>query len=653
MRCACVLLGVAALGAVSPACYSAGAGSNPPPTSFYFPVGLAVSPGGNALYVVNSDFDLQWNGGTLQSYDLSRIREQTAALVDANLTLLNPADRMPASVQAIPFVTQGSWAPGCTTPSATMTLGGMRVPLGQACAPPVDSTSPLYFRYSAVIGAFATDLLLSAAAPAVVGTTQRLFTPVRGDGSVTWAQVTVDTPTGPLTHSDGPFKFDCGQGKTSGSRCDATHHVGNYVDPNDSRQLTMPGEPFGIALTEDSSAMAVTHQLAGQSSGETSLLLTGFPAPPAQPTTPIPNPSMQFVVNDVPIGGNGIAAVPHDPDAVVKCDSAQHPDVTGCLRPAFLTTSHSTAEIDLLRYYDDDGSPPNMQFGSSLRRPFLVRERAYGISTNVPGFDSRGIVIDATPRLICKQALGPKACDQPGTTPSPACIACGKIPARVFIANRTPPSVIYGQIGLQNFEDGTYDADTLSLQGNVPVAQGPSKLYLAPIVDASGHYALRLFVVCYDASQVWVFDPEQIALAGSAAQPEAVIDTGLGPFAMAFDPFCIGLSNGSPSNPPVYNSNCATQPFSDVVTSELDEQNGGTRALVPIDQRLPKDDPSLAPVLSRLKGYRFGYVASFTNSYLQVIDLDDALQLTNDKTDQTAWYGVVFTFGQPTVPKGS
>ena len=57
---------VVVAGMVVGACYSGGGGgTDPPTTSFYFPVGLAVSSGGNALYVVNSDFELQWNGGTL------------------------------------------------------------------------------------------------------------------------------------------------------------------------------------------------------------------------------------------------------------------------------------------------------------------------------------------------------------------------------------------------------------------------------------------------------------------------------------------------------------------------------------------------------------------------------------------------------------
>src|SRR5437667_10872640 len=70
-----------AAAATAYACYSTGDGSPPPSKDFYFPVGLAVSAHGNVLYVANSDFDLQYNGGTVQSYDLSAIRLDTVRLL--------------------------------------------------------------------------------------------------------------------------------------------------------------------------------------------------------------------------------------------------------------------------------------------------------------------------------------------------------------------------------------------------------------------------------------------------------------------------------------------------------------------------------------------------------------------------------------------
>src|SRR5215472_2957560 len=106
-------------------CYSAGNGTAPPDKSFYYPVGLGVSLGGNVLYVANSDFDLQWNGGTVQSYDLHLIRKHAVwAIADPtnpNLPLAQPP------------------APGCPGNPPIYNGSGGRQSLGQTCSPPVNS----------------------------------------------------------------------------------------------------------------------------------------------------------------------------------------------------------------------------------------------------------------------------------------------------------------------------------------------------------------------------------------------------------------------------------------------------------------------------------------------------------------------------------
>ena len=95
LRASSATAAIVVAGGAVPACYSGGGGGSDPPTNtFYFPVGLAVSSGGNALYAVNSDFDLQWNGGTLQSYDLFKIRQDaaTGGVVPLAVPLLLCAD---------------------------------------------------------------------------------------------------------------------------------------------------------------------------------------------------------------------------------------------------------------------------------------------------------------------------------------------------------------------------------------------------------------------------------------------------------------------------------------------------------------------------------------------------------------------------------
>jgi hypothetical protein len=542
-------------------------------------VGLAVSSGGNALYAVNSDFDLQWNGGTLQSYDLFAIRHDTATLIKNNLAGIPTG----ALNNTLPYVfPQSTSVPCLSNDPPALSPDGSRITLGQACSPPVKS--PMYVRDSVIVGAFATDLQLQTS-EGVVGT--RLFTPIRGNASVTWADVGADDPTKapmpppgaptmdvavpgtPTLANDDIFTLQCGTAPNG--TCSAAHQAGNSVDPLDTRQVTMPGEPFGLAQTQDGTALAVTHQTAT----ETSLLTAGSPA--GQP------PSMQFVVSNIVFGGSGITFIPHDPQASVPpCEINGY--VSPCVRPAFLETSHNAAEIDLLRYYNDDGS--------SLHRPFLTKEEVITFTTNLGGTDSRGIVIDPTPRAMCKAIAVTPADFQ----------ACAEKPARVYFANRTPPSLVYGQIGAPSPSgDGTYDPDLLSLDGNLPLPAGPSRVYLAPIVNLEHQFEVRVFVVNFDSSTISVYNPGS---KGDLALM-ATINVGPGPFAMAFDPFNLD----------------------DVATGKT----------VGLD---PRQDPSL-----QIRTYRFAYVASFTQSYVQVIDLD--------QSQPTTFENVVFTLGTPTPPKGS
>jgi hypothetical protein len=71
------------------------------------------------------------------------------------------------------------------------------------------------------------------------------------------------------------------------------------------------------------------------------------------------------------------------------------------------------------------------------------------------------------------------------------------------------------------------------------------------------------------------------------------------------------------------------QPAGGAVTESFTPEDGGKS----IDIPLPK--------------YRFAYVASFTNSYVQVIDLD------NSEPSKATFESIVYTLGTPSVPKGN
>ncbi len=577
---------VAALGNVS--CYSAGGGQTPPLKSIYFPVGMAVSTHGNVLYVVNSDFDLQWNGGTLQSYDLHLLRQNAARLISQPL-------------------------PGCPFNPATTspTNPNSRQRPGFTCAPPTDA-SP-YVRDSVIIGAFATDLKLvvqrdthgvvldhASDGRPIPG---RLFLPVRGDASLTWADVAIDTDVpAPETATDASsypaFRIDC-EPRTSDNRCSAGHHAGTSPsEPGNTRGITMPGEPFGMAIGEDGTSLLLTHQ----SDSKTSLFATGLAIPVDDPNAASnarTTPSLQFVLDGLPSGGVGIVSIPHDSKAYPSCAASPSP----CLfapRPAFLEVSRATTQVSLLRYYDDDGAAG----GSSLLRPFLVNESNFAITANAGGVDSRGIVIDRSPRIRCEDAVpGVNATATPPRTQADVdadTVACARTPARAFITNRSPNSLIVAQVGDSGTDqNGSYNPDTFHNARNLPLSNGPSRVFLAPII-IKGHYALRVFVVCYDAGQIIVYDPDADAL-------EGVLYVGRGPFAMTFDPFDFrDAALGKP---------VAVDPRINIGTSDL------------------------------LLRYSFAYVASFTDSFIQVIDLDASRPQTFETT--------VFRLGVPTAPKGS
>ncbi len=566
------------------ACYpAAGEGVDPPAFGFYFPVGLTVSKGGNVLYAVNSDFDLQWNGGTIQSLDLHLIRRHTAMAIqdptNPNLPLARPPD-------------PNASCPG--GPPVISTLNDAGVATGWACAPP--TIASFYMRDSVAIGAFASDIQLSMSMPSQGGPNfSRVLVPVRGDASLTWADIIDDDPAvapDPAATADtyAPFRLDCGT-RDAHRRCDKTHHAGNDPgQPGDSRLITMPGEPFGMAQSDDGASIVITHQ----SAANTSLFATFTPDAPYLAEPPKLMPSIQFVLGGVPTGGIGVAAIPHDPDAFAECIPDRNSDACKAVlpRPAFLETSRAAPQVALLRYYSDIGIQNSNPF-----RPFLQNEADYTLNINAGATDfARGIAMDPSPRIRCKAALDTTAPDYPVQLE-----ACAQLPARVFVASRGPSSLLVGQVGEPITQSGSYAPDLAFFTKSVPLAPtaGPSSVHIAPIINRAGNYALRVFVVCFDASQIVVYDPDNESI-------DAIIPVGLGPFSLAFDPF---------------------------------DFNGAARGdAVAIDPR----DADLG-----LKKFRFAYVGSFSQSYLQVIDLD------NSTADKSTVFTVVYTVGVPTSPKGS
>ena len=187
---------------------------------------------------------------------------------------------------------------------------------------------------------------------------KRFFVPIRGDVSLTWGDIALDDAsiappeTAAAAKDYAPFKLDCGP--RSDGRCDASHHAGSDPnEPGNTRDITRPGEPFGMAQSEDGTAIAITHQTDTRTSLFASNLVNNRPA-------------LQFVADSLPAGGIAIAAVPHDPDAFRECVTGTPADCARVLpRPAFMQVSRAVAQLSVLRYYDDIGQSG----ASTLYRP--------------------------------------------------------------------------------------------------------------------------------------------------------------------------------------------------------------------------------------------------------------------------------------------
>src|SRR5687768_9583066 len=63
----------------------------PPAREFNYPTSLTVSPGGTVLYVSNSDFDLQFSGGTMQVLDLGSCAPGTRGCMRTDALALRDA----------------------------------------------------------------------------------------------------------------------------------------------------------------------------------------------------------------------------------------------------------------------------------------------------------------------------------------------------------------------------------------------------------------------------------------------------------------------------------------------------------------------------------------------------------------------------------
>lgn len=364
-------------------CFGPSDGVAVPVDDIYFPVGLAFDEGKKHLFVVSSDFDLQYNAGAIQSYDVSRIADE--------LPVLCEVDR------------DGNEVPGglCPPPGATSPcIEGERIASQRLLFPGrCNPVTPSKYKIDSVkIGAFATDAVLRswpANEPSPTGATARLFVPVRGDSTLHWLDITAEG------------KMECGQAGNDGT-CDDPHRAGDQPTDN-TRGIKLNAEPFAIDASERGDTIVVTNQTTGTAS-----LFVNRWAEAA--------PSLQFALSSdrIPRRPVGIAALP-SPASMGGTDG-----------DTFLMTFRDSAQVRLIRYQPDGDSNP--------WRPFLVDGGGVGITANSVGSDSRGVAVDASARKDAEaRCSGDEAClEQAALVPLDVYVA-NRAPSSLLVGRTRPP----------------------------------------------------------------------------------------------------------------------------------------------------------------------------------------------------------------------
>jgi len=582
-------------------CFPPDEGRAVPLDRIYFPTGIQVSPGRSWMYVANSDFDLQFNAGSVQVYDLAALRKKIPQYCDSDAdcgslvcdttgkgTAFGGADGPPThrcvdAKRRNPCASAGTVVQSVADQSLTPGL----------CAyiEPAPLLKGGVQKGVVSIGAFATDLLY-ATNPLKDGTGADLFVPVRGDATVHWIAVDDDTeyPDG-TSHATG-VELDCGQSGATNA-CDDNHRRGTgdsagvnqaVIPPNN--YFDLPAEPFGIAVqarryggvpdalgseflppengvepTAASETLVTTHQTTGQ----VALFVNHWSTTPSVDD----GPELVFVGGGLPSGALAVAAVP------LPAFWLENMNRVGYL-PSYLMTFTNAAQLTLLRTFTDASSSPP--------RPFIDASRSTPITTNASGFESRGLAIDGNARRACEAPVDGTCAGTPDHPLPPdvpdraSCLLkyCEPIPLDVFVANRSPASLIIGQTPPN--VPNTLTDDLPQFYDSVPMTTGPSRVFVGNIIDRNGNLARRVFIICFDSRRVFVYDP-------ATRRFETEVVTGRGPHAFALD---------------------------------VDEET---------------------------KSYAYAYLGHFSDSYVGVIDLDQRHAST---------YGtIVLSVGQRTPPRAS
>ena len=457
--------------------------TDPKPDRFYYPAGVAIDPDGRLLYVSNNNADLRYAGGTLMTIDLLRFQ----CAVDAFRNLDDAG-----------FVADAACAPFAALTASDIKLERSKdgTPTAGCVSDPIDPQivdcieGPFALSNSTVrVGNFAGTIRVKR--DASVASKRRLYLAVRGDPSVTYADVdlgklvpvagaTYDPyPPGVVDCFDDPGALTTRTGYDAASnrttvppRCSSSHLVQTYTCNNRLGCLRgdndIPSEPFNILVDEGTrkdgtpySRLVVGHLAAGQ----VSLIdLLGVPY--------VSDVSAPFFAANLRSerGAFGLARLGKGDGAIYYLTSSLIPQVA-----TFYVGSSPTG----------DAVSPGLAF-------------TFG-GAFASGTDSRALVID------------------PGGQ-------------RAYLAQNAPPQLAV--LDLRVDQPDTHGLPANKIVSAVDICQEPSNMVLRQrLVAASATTSTlnsKLYVSCFVANQLMVINPDLSLV-------DETILVGRGPSEMAFN----------------------------------------------------------------------------------------------------------------------
>jgi YVTN family beta-propeller protein len=194
-------------------------GIAPPNNTIFYPGAIQVDPNnGQWLYVVNSNSDLRYNDGTLVAVDLTQVE----------------ADR----------IKDGAWG-NCPGPNYVYPSSS---PPGYCCWDTLDRNvlncdERQYVKSAVKIGSFGSAIEIQPVSP--VPGKSRLFVGVRGNASITWADVTRSSDPS----NESPPAFACNDSAAGFVECGTDHRVTD--EPNTDHAdppPVLPDEPYALAI---------------------------------------------------------------------------------------------------------------------------------------------------------------------------------------------------------------------------------------------------------------------------------------------------------------------------------------------------------------------------------------------------------------------